>query len=63
MPGLSRYDTGRPHARAWLYGIASNLLRRHRRTEARAYRAVGRAPAGTDPGGHADRVVDKVSAQ
>jgi RNA polymerase sigma-70 factor (ECF subfamily) len=58
-----RYDARRPQARAWLYGIATNLLRRHRRTEARAYRAIERAPAETDPGGHADRVTDKVSAQ
>ncbi len=29
-------------ARAWLYGIASNLLRRHRRSETRALRALAR---------------------
>lgn len=58
-----RYDTERPQARAWLYGIATNLLRRQRRTEARAYRMLARVPAETDPGGHADRVADKVSAQ
>lgn len=57
------YDTERPQARAWLYGIATNLLRRHRRTEERAYRAIERTPAETDPGCHADRVADRVSAQ
>ncbi|MES9540876.1 sigma-70 family RNA polymerase sigma factor [Actinomadura sp. NPDC000600] len=55
-----KYDTGRPQARAWLYGIATNLLRRHRRSETRAYRAVGRAADETD---HADRVAEMVSAQ
>ncbi|GAA3454150.1 RNA polymerase sigma factor [Dactylosporangium matsuzakiense] len=33
--------------RAWLYGIASNLLRRHRRTETRALRTLART--GQDP--------------
>jgi RNA polymerase sigma factor (sigma-70 family) len=28
------YDLSRPNAAPWLYGIALNLLRRHRRTEA-----------------------------
>jgi RNA polymerase sigma factor (sigma-70 family) len=31
----------------WLYGIATNVLRRHRRDEVRAYRALARA--GIDP--------------
>ena len=31
----------------WLYGIATNVLRRHRRDEVRAYRALARA--GVDP--------------
>lgn len=25
-----RYDPARPDARPWLYGIATNLIRRHR---------------------------------
>ncbi|RAY13752.1 RNA polymerase subunit sigma-70 [Actinomadura craniellae] len=58
-----RYDTARAQARAWLYGIATNLVRRHRRTEVRAYRALERTPAEADSGGHADRVADRVSAQ
>ncbi|WP_243716231.1 RNA polymerase sigma factor [Actinomadura darangshiensis] len=62
-----RYDAGRPQARAWLYGIATNLVRRHRRTEQRAYRMLRRASAETDEcgagAGHADRVADMVSAQ
>lgn len=57
------YDTARPDARPWLYGIATNLIARHRRGETRHYRALSRA-AGTDGSGdHADRVADQVSAQ
>jgi RNA polymerase sigma factor (sigma-70 family) len=55
-----RYDAGRPRARAWLYGIATNHVRRHRRSETRAHRAIGRVAAETD---HADRVAAMVSAQ
>lgn len=38
-----RYDLGRPDAAPWLYGIAANLLRRHRRSEERRLRAYARA--------------------
>lgn len=38
----SRYDVRRGAARPWLFGIAANLLRAHRRTEARALRALAR---------------------
>jgi RNA polymerase sigma-70 factor (ECF subfamily) len=58
----SGYDRARPDARPWLYGIATNLLRRHHREEVRQYRAWART--GTDPvaEGPADRVVDRVDA-
>jgi RNA polymerase sigma-70 factor (ECF subfamily) len=36
------YDVERRDARPWLYGIATNLLARHRRTEARRLNAVAR---------------------
>jgi RNA polymerase sigma factor (sigma-70 family) len=36
------YDTGRPDAGPWLYGIASNLIARHGRAEATRYRALAR---------------------
>ena len=42
---LRRYETFDPelgHPRAWLYGIASNLMRGHLRTEQRRLRAVER---------------------
>ncbi|GAA3639172.1 RNA polymerase sigma factor [Streptomyces fenghuangensis] len=37
-----RYDTDRPGARPWLYGIAANLIGRHRRQEVRSLRALAR---------------------
>jgi RNA polymerase sigma-70 factor (ECF subfamily) len=36
------FDTERPEARPWLYGIASNLLARHRQGEARRLDATAR---------------------
>jgi hypothetical protein len=41
------YDSSRADARPWLYGIATNLLREHRRTEDRRLRAYARFPAET----------------
>ncbi|MEU8364093.1 sigma factor [Nonomuraea sp. NPDC048882] len=37
-----RYDVSRRSARPWLYGIATNLINRHRRDEVRLLRAVDR---------------------
>ncbi|HET6998641.1 MAG TPA: sigma-70 family RNA polymerase sigma factor [Solirubrobacterales bacterium] len=45
--GRARYDTSRADARPWLFGIATNLLRRHRRREVRELRAYARS--GVDP--------------
>lgn len=60
------FDGPAEHRRAWLFGIATNLIRRHRRDEERRYRALGRAVGHApvddgDPGG-TDRVVDRVVA-
>ena len=46
-----RYDTAHPDARPWLFGIATNLLRHHRRGEARRLRAYARLDRPTDPDG------------
>jgi RNA polymerase sigma-70 factor (ECF subfamily) len=56
------YDQARADARPWLYGIATNLIGRHRHAEIRLYQAV--AKTGTDPVTEAftDRVDDRVSA-
>jgi DNA-directed RNA polymerase specialized sigma24 family protein len=47
VDGRTGYDTSRADARPWLYGIANNLLRRHRRHELRELRAYARS--GVDP--------------
>jgi len=57
------FDLARASARPWLYGIATNLLARHRRAEARRLRAMatlaGRSSVAVDP---ADGVVGAVDA-
>ncbi len=68
LVALRRRETYRPEAgtaRAWLYGIATNLLRHHVRTETRALNATARlAAAGeTFSAGHDGRVVERVDAQ
>ena len=38
----ARYDLDRPDARPWLYGIATNAVREHRRAEVRRNRMLSR---------------------
>jgi RNA polymerase sigma factor (sigma-70 family) len=47
-----RYGAEHPDARPWLFGIATNLVRHHRRSEARRLRAYARLdrPANADGG-------------
>jgi RNA polymerase sigma factor (sigma-70 family) len=42
------FDSSRPSALPWLYGIGSNLLLKHRRGEARRLRASARMAAGRE---------------
>ncbi|HEX2313682.1 MAG TPA: RNA polymerase sigma factor, partial [Thermomonospora sp.] len=56
-----RYDTGRPDARAWLFGIATHLIGRHRRAEIRLYRALERAGSREEAAEPADRLADRVA--
>ncbi|MEN3536615.1 RNA polymerase sigma factor [Microbispora sp. ZYX-F-249] len=59
-----RYDTSRPDARPWLYGIAGNLISGHRRSEVRRLRALARAPRDADERGFhdEDRGAERASA-
>jgi Sigma-70 region 2 len=61
-----RYDTSRPDARPWLFGIATNLVGRHRRREVRFYRAIARTggdpTAATSMAAFPDEVADRVTA-
>jgi RNA polymerase sigma-70 factor (ECF subfamily) len=57
------FDSTRADARPWLYGIATNLIARHRRAEMRRIRATARLGV-TRPGdGVADRVAADVDAR
>ncbi|GAA3714061.1 RNA polymerase sigma factor [Nonomuraea antimicrobica] len=58
-----RYDPSRASVRAWLYGIATNLIGKHRRLEARTLRALGRCGPEPESPGHEDSVAVRVSAQ
>ena len=49
-------------AAPWLYGIASNVLRRHARTEVRRLRAYGRLPRGEAADVDVGAVVDRADA-
>lgn len=59
----SSYDTGRSQARPWLYGIATTLIARQRRSEERLYRALARTGLDPLPEPIADQVVRRVAAQ
>jgi RNA polymerase sigma-70 factor (ECF subfamily) len=58
-----RYDTDRADVRPWLYGIATNLVGRHRRAEVRQLRVYART--GVDPAAAAftEQADARVSAQ
>ena len=51
------FDPARGDLRAWLFGIATNLVSRHRRKEARHYRALARLDTPRPVEGHENRVV------
>ncbi|WUI00314.1 RNA polymerase sigma factor [Spirillospora sp. NBC_00431] len=58
-----RYDLGRPDARPWLFGIATNLVAQHRREEARFWRLIARTGVDQSVESPIDQVTDRVSAQ
>ena len=57
-----KFDPGRGTVKAWLYGIATNHLSVHHRSEQRRYRAMARAGVPDQQEGHADAVIDQVAA-
>ncbi|MGQ0802479.1 MAG: RNA polymerase sigma factor [Actinomycetota bacterium] len=58
------FDRSRDTAAPWLYGIATNLLRRHRRSEARRLRATARLAGGADGDApEEDRVIAAADAE
>jgi RNA polymerase sigma-70 factor (ECF subfamily) len=57
------YDCSRPNARPWLYGIATNLVAHHRRSEARRIHATARLLAHhTDDADPTEQLVSDVDA-
>jgi RNA polymerase sigma factor (sigma-70 family) len=56
------FDAERGDLRVWLFGIATNLVARHRRREARHYRALARVGVPPAAEGHEGRVVASVAA-
>jgi RNA polymerase sigma factor (sigma-70 family) len=56
------YDLARDDALPWLYGIATNLIRRHHRQEIRLYRALARTGADPVTALFTDQVEDRVTA-
>ncbi|WP_327326062.1 RNA polymerase sigma factor [Streptomyces sp. NBC_01210] len=59
----ARYDVARSSAQPWLYGIAANLIGRHRRTEVRALRALARTRHDPVAESWTDRSDNRVAAQ
>ncbi|QIJ66825.1 sigma-70 family RNA polymerase sigma factor [Streptomyces sp. JB150] len=57
-----RYDPAHGHARPWLYGIATNLVGRHRRDEARRLKALSRL-ASLAPGEEHGRPEDGITGR
>ncbi|HEY8473510.1 MAG TPA: RNA polymerase sigma factor [Natronosporangium sp.] len=58
----TRYDLAAADARPWLFGIATNLLRRFARAEARAYRALARTGVDRVAASLEDEVAERVDA-
>lgn len=59
---FTAHGPGGGNVRAWLYGIATNLIRRHHRDEERRYRALARAAGSADPAPGDDAVMGRVAA-
>jgi RNA polymerase sigma-70 factor (ECF subfamily) len=58
-----RFDPERASVRAWLYGIATNLIRTHRRAEERGYRAHARAAAEPSHSAEPERSDSRITAE
>ncbi len=57
-----RYDVSRPNARPWLFGIATNLVRHHRRGEVRRLKAYARLDRASETGADPDGIADRLDA-
>ena len=59
----SGYELTYPDARPWLYGIATNLLRRHARSEERRRRAYARAVERDELPAAVEAVAERIDAR
>jgi RNA polymerase sigma factor (sigma-70 family) len=59
---LDTFDHGRDDAKPWLFGIATNLLRRHHRAEARTLKILARAAPREGVDDSSDRIAAQVDA-
>jgi RNA polymerase sigma-70 factor (ECF subfamily) len=57
-----RFDPARGALQPWLFGIATNIVRQHRRVEARRYQALARVPAEVAAEGPEERAIDIAAA-
>ncbi|HEV2373297.1 MAG TPA: RNA polymerase sigma factor [Streptosporangiaceae bacterium] len=58
-----RYDGADPDARPWLFGIATRLVRQHRRDEDRFFRAIARTGIDAAAGPSTEEATDRIAAQ
>ncbi|MBE1582425.1 RNA polymerase sigma factor [Nonomuraea angiospora] len=61
--GRGGFDPQRGTVRSWLYGIATNVVARHRRREGRRLNALSKVPAEDSADGPEDRVTSQLAAQ
>ncbi|GAA3613226.1 RNA polymerase sigma factor [Nonomuraea rosea] len=61
--GRHGFDPQRGTVRSWLFGIATNVVARHRRGEGRRLNALSKVPAEDSADGHEDRVTSQLAAQ
>ncbi len=57
------FDPERGEIKPWLYGIATKVVSRHRRTEARRLRALSRVSAEHTTDDHEDNVTARIAAE
>ena len=60
---LDSYDSGRDDARPWLFGIATNLLRRHHRAEAKVLKTAAKSASREAVADDSDRIAAEVDAK
>ncbi|SDJ28719.1 RNA polymerase sigma-70 factor, ECF subfamily [Frankineae bacterium MT45] len=63
LKDCQRFDAARGGERAWLFGVATNILRHHLRTETRSLRALHRHfPSGVTTTDHSQSVASQLDA-